>query len=67
MNLVENSLLSSLLFMVTSGLEEIQSSSNYVDTARGKTLERLEELLSNDPCKYGFYYILDDRIISSQC
>ena len=45
MSLEENSLLSSLPLMVMSVLEEIQSSNDCVDTARGRTLEWLEELL----------------------
>ena len=42
---MENSPLSSLPLVVTSVLEEIQSSSNRVDTIRGRTHERLEQLL----------------------
>ena len=41
----DNSLLSSLLLVVTNILKEIQLSSDSVDTARGWLLERLEELL----------------------
>ena len=34
-----------------------------MDTARVRTLEQLEEFLSNDLLKYEFYYVLDDKII----
>ena len=64
---MENYPLSSLPLVVMSVLAEIQSSSDYVNTARGWTLEQLEELTSNDPCKYKLYLILDDTIIYSRC
>ena len=59
MSLVENSLLSSLPLMVTSVVEEISSHENCVDTSRGYTIK----ILSDDPCKYKFYSIVDDKII----
>ena len=45
MSLVENFPFSSLPLVVMSILKEIQSSINCVDTARGRTFKRLEELL----------------------
>ena len=43
--------------------EEILLSNDCVDTAGGQTLEQLEEVLSNNPCKYKLYSIIDDRTI----
>ena len=52
--LVKNSLLSSLPLVVTSVLEEIQSSRNHVDTARGQTLEWLQEIVRMIPIGMNF-------------
>ena len=60
---MENSPLSSIHLAMTSVQEEIQLSKDCMDTARGRMPKQLEELLSNDPCKYELYSLLDDRII----
>ena len=67
MSLVENSPLYSLPLIVTSVQQEIQSFGDHVNTARGRTLERLEELPSDDLCNYEVYSILDNRIIYAWC
>ena len=63
---------SPLPFVVTSFLEEIQSSSDHVDTARVQMLKQLEKLLKMIPISMNFilYYIIgspkiDDKIICS--
>ena len=53
-SLVENSLLSSLPLVVTSVLEEIQLSSNRVDTSRGRTLEQLGDVFQMIPISINF-------------
>ena len=58
---IKNSHVSSLYLAVTSVLEEIQLTNDRMNTARGRTLEWLKELFSNDPYKYKFYSIQDDR------
>ena len=60
-HVIKNSHVSSLYLTVTSVLEEIQLSNDRMDNARGRTLEWLKELFPDDPCKYKFYSILDDR------
>ena len=60
--------------MVSSVEEEIQSSRDYVDTTRGRTLERLEELFHMTTISTNFFIYLtigssriDDEIIYSWC
>ena len=62
-SLVEKSPLCFLHLIMTSIQEEIQLFTDCVDTARGRMLKWLEELLLGDPCKYEFYSLQADRII----
>ena len=64
---MENSPRSSLPLVVMSILGKIQSSSDRINSTRGRTLEWFEELFSYYTYKYEFYSILDYRIIYSWC
>ena len=71
---MENSPLSSLHLVMTSVLDEIQSSNIRVDITRGRRFERLEEVLQMIPVSIKFipYWMLglskiDDKIIYSWC
>ena len=63
----ENSIFSSFSLFVKIFEEEIQLFEDCVNTARGETLEYLQELLSREPYKHVFSYILDNGNISFWC
>ena len=67
MSLVEKSPLSSLTLMVSSVSKEVQLSNNYVDTVRGQTLERIQELLQMIPVnkKFTIYKMIGSSLLGA--
>ena len=66
-NFIENSLISSLSLSVKSIEKEIQQCDDHVNTTRGWTLKKLQEILSMNHISiyYNLYYMIMTSILSA--